>query len=131
MEGELIIVAFISTCGTIIGLQMMMRNWIKKQEVKYKYDVKKVKLRNKAKARLQEQQMPPASNSSGLLSLLGSLDPDTVGALKDKFLDDAEQSGTLTDTLLGFAEENPELVKSFLSGLSQKNKNEEGNTGLY
>ena len=119
MEGELIIVSIITTIGMLLGMWILNQNWFKRQEVKYRYQLKRAKLSKKISVPVKEE--PTTIGTLGqLLPLLKNLDGDQISALADRFLGEGDASGIEGDALGGllqFAEKNPSLVKSFLDGL--------------
>jgi len=125
MEGELIIVSIISGVMFIIGTQMLMRNWITRQKIKYGYQLKRAKMSKKLKEPVKDE--PTLTNSLGQLApILKNLDGDQINDLIDRFVgDDFDREpiggGGITDGLLQYAQEHPEIVQNILGGL---NKNE-------
>ena len=132
MEGELIIVALISTMGGLFGLYLVNQNWFKRQEIKYRYQMKRAKLSQKMKVPVKEE-TGILDQASQWLPILKNLDSDQLGGLIDTFtggggggatpLDD-ESSG-LMDIL---DKVPPEVIDSFLKGLSKKEGG--GDTGF-
>lgn len=125
MEGELIFVSVISTIGGLIGLYMMQYNWTLRQKIKYGYQMKRAKLAKKLKTPVKEEESN-LSNISGLLPLLKNLDGDQISALADRFLDadiaeDSPMSG-LSDSLIKFATDNPEMVANIIDSVGGKKK---------
>jgi len=133
MEGELIFLGFLMLIGQIILLQMWQNNWFKKEN--FKINKSNVMATNKLQLRKLEKEMgltpgkmpkeeatglDKISGIAGLVPLLKGLDPDQVGALVDRFLGEgSSDSDDALSMLLGFADENPGVVKSFLEGLGQ------------
>lgn len=139
MEGELIFLGFIMLIGQIILLQMWNNNWFKKEN--FKIQKSNVLAENKLKLRKLEKEMglnptkggkteeKSALNKLGgladLLPLLKVLDEDQLSALVDRFIGSGgeeteydEEEG-LVGTLMGYAEEHPDVVKGLLEGISK------------
>lgn len=138
MEGELIFLGFIMLIGQIILLQMWNNNWFKKEN--FKIQKSNVMAENKLKLRKLEQEMglKPSKKAAteekstlgklgglaDLLPLLKMLDEDQLSGLVDRFIGgtdtgDEEQDEGLVGTLMGYAEENPDVVKGLLEGISK------------
>jgi len=134
MEGEIIIVALISTFGMIISIMLWNHNWFKRLDAKYKYQLKRTKLSQKLKAPIKEEKSG-FDTFRDILPLLKNLDSEQLGALADKFLEgdlEPTSGGGIGDLIIDYAESHPEAVKSFLEGLSggKKEKSESGETGF-
>jgi len=120
LDGELIIVALISTLGGLGGLWIINQNWFKRQEVKYRYQMRRAKLSQKYKTPVKEEKST-LGVIGDLAPLLRNLDSDQIGALADRFLGgdiDTGAEGNALDGLLSFAQDNPEIVNGFLKGLN-------------
>lgn len=138
MEGELIFLGFIMLIGQIILLQMWNNNWFKKEN--FKIQKSNVMAENKLKLRKLEKEMGLKPTKGGkteekstlnklgglaeLLPLLKMLDEDQLSGLVDRFIGgtdtgDEEQDEGLVDTLMGYAEEHPDVVKGLLEGISK------------
>lgn len=122
MEGELIIVTFISSIFGLIGLTMLNNNWFKRQKCKYDYQLKRAKLSRKISAPVQEE--PGAfDNLKTILPLLKGLDSDQIGALADRFLGGGEEiietgGGGLLDNI------PKPLIDAFMKGITDKSKDQ-------
>ena len=129
MEGEIIIASVIMTISTIISIQLIQKGWETRQKIKYKYQVKRAKMSNKLKRDLTppptvSETIKGAGNVAGLLK---NLDSDTLQDLADRFLGGSDEdlaggSGSTLDLLMGFAEENPDVVKGLIQGLGSGSK---------
>ena len=131
MDPTLIVVSIITTLGGLAGMYMLQFNWTKRLDLKHKYLIKRYELAGKKKISVSSIPEPvsPLSNMSALLPLLKNLDGDQIGALVDTFTgggfeEPLPKSEGITDTLLAFAEENPEVVKGILGGLTGGKKTE-------
>jgi len=137
MEGELIFVAIIMQVGTILTIffwsNLSLSKYFKKEN--FKTNLTNIRAENKIKLKKLERELgltisknenpePPStigqlSQLSHLLPLLKNLDGDQIGALVDKFLGGEEllpaESGGILDQI------PPELIESFLKGLSKEN----------
>lgn len=130
MDGEFIIVALISTMGGLFGLYLVNQNWFKRQEIKYRYQMKRAKLSQKMKVPVKEEKST-METIGGILPLLKGLDGDQIGALADRFLGGGEELPIEPEGLLGLLDNiPPELIQSFLKGLAKKEgvEPETGNT---
>ena len=114
---------------------MLNQNWLRRQEVKYQYQIKRAKLTNKykkeGKASLTPKEEGGALSSfKSLLPVLSKLDGDQVSDLADKFLGTGEvgEGSGMTDLVLDFAEHNPEMVSAFLKGIGKTKEAVSGET---
>jgi len=128
---EFIIVAIIMLIGQVILMWMWQQNWFKKEN--FKIQKSNLMAQNKLQIRKMEKELgltnvksvvappepPPLGGIGQLLPLLKGLDGEQLSGLIDKFVPSSEErSGGAIDTLLGFAEENPEMVQGLLKGLT-------------
>ena len=140
-DAGLIAVSIISLAGMVLLFTMNNSMWFKKQN--FKVDIFNVKATNKLNLRKLEKEMgltpskssPPTPSPLGgiekLLPLLKNLDADALGGLIEAYtgLTTEEGSeGTMLDTMLGYAEDHPEIVKGLLSGLTGGAKDENEQT---
>jgi len=132
MDNAIIVVAIITTLGGLAGMYMMQYNWTKRLDLKHKYLIKRYDLSQKKKLPISSVPDPvsPLSSVSQLLPLLKNLDGDQIGSLVDTFTgggyeEPLPKNEGITDTLLAFAEENPEVVKGILGGLTSGKKTEQ------
>lgn len=128
---ELIVVSIIILIGQVILMWMWQQNWFKKEN--FKIQKSNVMAQNKLQIRKMEKELgltnvkssvappelPPLGGIGQLLPLLKGLDGDQLSGLIDKFVPGSEErsSGPI-DTLLEFAEDNPEMVQGLLKGLT-------------
>lgn len=133
-DGGLIAMGLISLAGMVLLFTMNNSMWFKKQN--FKVDIFNVKAQNKLNLRKLERDMglttskasvikettsPSLGGIEKLLPLLKNLDSDQLGGLLEAYTGlTAEEGaeGTMLDTLLGYAEEHPEIVKGLLDGLT-------------
>jgi len=116
--------ALIMTVGGIVGAiittQMWQMNWFKKENFKIKKLERELGLQNVSKP------IPSHNEQTNILSslapILKNLDGDQLGALAEKFLggdgNPETPSDSVIDSLMGFAQDNPEVVQGLLQGLS-------------
>jgi hypothetical protein len=126
MEGELIIVSVISLIGCIIVTQLFNHNWFRRQNMKYGHEANMYKLR-KSYSQTKTPPSAPASspislanNLPEILKLVRGLDPDQLGSLLDIVGGGSIEAEpeTASDILSTLIRENPELVQSFVKGLT-------------
>lgn len=99
---------------------MIQINWTKRQEIKYRYQLKRAKQTAKLKTPVKEQPTM-LSNLGGLLPILKNLDADQIGILADRFLGEPESgSDDVVGSLIDFASNNPEVVEGFLKGIGAR-----------
>ena len=115
-EYAIIIVSIISVLGTIGAIQVMQRNWYRREEIKYKYDVKRARLRQKGK---QIAARSP-SGAGDWIDKLKGLNPDTINSILD-FVSGSEEQPENIDEL---AQLLP-LAKGFLQGYQGKKETED------
>jgi len=111
---------------------MLQINWTKRQQIKYNYQLKRAKMTKKLKEPVKEE--PTIAGSLGTLApLLKNLDGEQIGSLVDKFTgnnyDDEPLGGGLTDGLINFVQDNPEVVQKFLGGINKDGEKEKGHKG--
>jgi hypothetical protein len=128
MEGELIVMSFISLIGTVIILQLRDRAYFKKQNFKLQLDT--VKAENRLKLKKLEREMGITSGSkkteggsgegiAALLPLLKNLDPEQLTGLLDML------PGSAGGDLGSWIQDNPEIIKTFLDNFTQGAKTKE------
>jgi len=137
----LIIGSFISLIGFLIFQERSVKNYFRKEN--FKLQKSNIMAENKLKLKKLEREMGlTGSNSTvtkeentgigGLLPLLKNLDSDTITNLLPLLSGgggDGSAPEGLTESLLNFAEENPEIVKGLLDGLKIGKPKEEEFTG--
>ena len=127
---QLIIVSIISTIGGLFGIWLINQNWFKRQEVKYKYKLRELKERGKQKLPKNAPESPSLLGNAGtLLNLVRGLDPDQIGTLID-IVGGNETPESGGDFLTDLVQNNPELVQSFINGLTKGNKSDEQKPGF-
>lgn len=138
----LLALGFLMLVGQIIMLLLWQAGWFKKE--RFKIEKSNIMAQNKLQLRKMERDLglgkskniQPAEKPGlldtvgGLLPVLKNLEADQIGQLIELlsgggFAEREELSGL--DSLMGFAEKNPEIVKGFLEGLTKpKNTNQSG-----
>lgn len=125
MDGELIVVALISTMGMVVTIQLLQHNWYKKENFRVK--IKNINAENRIKLKKLERELglkgetraaaadskSPLDNLGGLLSIAKELEPDQLRAVIDMFT-----SGELGGEGGEYSELMP-LVKGFLEGMNK------------
>lgn len=115
---EIIVMSIFTIIGTVVIMQFSFINWVKKKRIDYDYELRKIRLRRK-------KQQAPKNKPLGVLDYvdkLKGLNPDMVNAVLDYVGGGTEEPSGIEDSILGFAKENPEIVKSFLEGLGSGHK---------
>lgn len=140
MDGALILVSIIGTIGALAGMYMLQYNWTQRLKLKHAYLIKRYDLASKKKIPASSVPEPASSlsNVSSLLPLLKNLDGDQIGSIVEAFTgasggfeEPLPRNEGITDTLLQFAEENPDVVKGILGGLSGGKKTEAKQIGEF
>jgi hypothetical protein len=153
MDEAFIVVSVISGIFGIIGLLMINRFWFIKERFKFDMDTRKKEadLNFKKMRRdlgldskpnvppaFQTSSSSPLENIAPLLSLAKNLTPETIenlqgllGGLSGGDTGGGSEEGGISgiDSLLDFANKNPEIVKGFMSGIQNK-KAGGGNDGF-
>jgi len=132
MASDLIFLAATIVGGIfgLIGLQLMQQNWFKREDLKYKFDVKRAKLRAK---KIPVKATSTPSSPLDWLQTIKQLDPEMVHNLVDTISgsgNEIEQDpggGGIGAGLMKFAESNPEMVQNFLAGLQKQQGEQQGN----
>jgi len=137
MEGEYIIITIISTLGGLCGLMLINHNWFKRQEIKYKYDIKRYRLKknfNNLSSSTTFSSVPstePSLKSSAIGALLKNIPAEQLEGLIEKFLPDAAESGegSPLEQLIayGLSEDGKPLRDMVIKGLTEKSSS--GNKG--
>jgi hypothetical protein len=143
MEGELVIVSIISMAGMILVTQLWQMNWFKRENFKIQkkniMDENKIKLdqlkkemglpSRRKKALGPELDLDSSNIFIKLLPLIKKLDGEQISSLVERFmpesLEDTGGTGGPLDLVLNYAEEHPDVVKSFLDGIGSKTQAEE------
>ena len=114
---SIIIGSFISLIGMIIILERNTVNWFKKEN--WKMQKTNIMNENRIKLRKMEKELgltkTPIKTESSIPSGL-------IGELVNTYLQNQSESGGggLQDIIGGFIENNPEIVESFVKGLTKK-----------
>jgi len=139
-DGGLIAMSLILLAGMVLLFTMNNSMWFKKQN--FKVEIFNVKATNKLNLDKLRKEMglgkaaatPPAPSPLGgiekLLPLLKGLDPETLSGLVETYTgltqDEGGTGGGMIDTLLGYAEDHPEMVQGLLKGLTGGENEEQG-----
>lgn len=122
----LIAVSFISGVMGLIGIQLLQHNWYRREALKFKFDVKRAKLK---RDNLPIKKTSTPSSPSDWLEQIKKINPDTLHELIDTFSgeggEDIESGDDLTKIITNVAKNNPELVQKFLGNIGKGNKEEE------
>jgi len=116
---EIVLATFIGGVMSIIGVMLLNRNWYKRKEMEYKYNIKRFKLGKRYK--LQERDLPKKSEPNWL-EIIGKLDKSQIGNLIDMIPEDVDDEGDILGSIIQYAQNNPELVQNLLGGLMGKPK---------
>jgi len=116
---EIVLATFIGGVMSIIGVMLLNRNWYKRKEMEYKYNIKRFKLGKRYK--LQERDLPKKSEPNWL-EIIGKLDKSQIGNLVDMIPEDVDDEGDILGSIIQYAQNNPELVQNLLGGLMGKPK---------
>jgi len=127
--------------GTVLLMNLF---WYKKERFKVEMGFLKKKNDLEFKKLAQEYGLPikkssevspVSSESRGVLGdilpeIIGKLPPETLADLVDRFLPRPDEGGEgeVSDMLLQFAQDNPEIVKSILGGIKLGTQNKQENS---
>jgi len=117
-EYVILAVSVVSGIFGLMGIQLLQQNWFKREDLKFKYDVKRAKLRRK---NLPVKKTSTPSSVTDWLSLIKGIDPDVAHNLIDGIQGDyTDQDGNpIADAVKGFVQSNPDMVMNFLNGIGQ------------
>jgi hypothetical protein len=105
---------------SVLGLLLYQHGVYKKLSIEHDYNIKRFKLGKRYK--LKERELPKAQNK-GWLDIAKNLNPNQISQLLD-FLPDnpglTEESEGFEGILSDLIQNNPELVKGFIDGISNK-----------
>jgi len=136
MDESLIVVSIVSGLFTLAGISLLNHNWFKRESFKFdiSFDRKKHDLELKKMARDMGLTSPTKSSiastqdraPSSILDFAKNLHPDQIAAIAEILTgqptEDQVAGGIMPDGMEGlidFATKNPDVVKSFLSGLTK------------
>ena len=119
-----IAVSVISGVFGLMAISLMQHNWFRREDLKYKYDLRR------AKARAKGTPVKKSSTPSGVgdwIQLLKGVNPETAHLLIDSFggSESSEEPEDMVDKIVDMASKNPELVEKFLKGVSPGKTEEE------
>ena len=122
-------IAVISGIFGLISIQMLQQNWYKREDLKYKFDVKRARMRRK---NIPIKQTSTPTSPTDWIDTIKKLNPDILHGLIDSVTDnksvegDFEESEGIEGTIMNIARNNPELVQNFLNGLQQGKTGQKG-----
>jgi len=112
-------ISVISGIFGLIGIQLLQQNWFKREDLKFKYDVKRARFRSK---NIPVKKTSTPTGAMDWIAALKTVDPDVLHGLINGISGaggealNEEETG-IEDTILNFAKSNPEMVKKFLDGI--------------
>lgn len=129
MGMEIVYATLISSFFGILGLMLFQHNKEKNMELKKKYEIELFKLKKRESRK--DKRLASTINTkpeSSLLDLAKNIDSNKIGGIlealqgKDDYEDEQDEMlGGIGDIIA----KNPDLVQSFLGGLSKKKDNNE------
>ena len=133
-EYGLIAVSVISGIFGLIGLQMLQQNWYKREDLKYKFDVKRAKLRRK---NVPVKATSTPTSASDWLDTIKKIDPNIAHDFIDAITPTSAVDGDYEEgsgeglqgaagSLVNFAKNNPAMVENFLKGLNDSKGSQQG-----
>jgi hypothetical protein len=137
MDEAFVLVSIISGIFGLIGLELISHNWFKKE--RFKFEVFNLKKRQDLELKKMARDMglsstpPPhtkstaaGDNISSLLDMAKGLSPEALSSIADIIqgrLGGGEGEGEIVpegmEGLIDFAVKNPDIVKSFMGGMSK------------
>jgi hypothetical protein len=137
MDEAFVLVSIISGIFGLIGLELISHNWFKKE--RFKFEVFNLKKRQDLELKKMARDMglsstpPPhtkstaaSDNIGSLLEMAKGLSPDALVSIADIIqgrLGGGEGEGEIVpegmEGLIDFAVKNPDIVKSFMGGMSK------------
>lgn len=119
-EYVLLGISIISGIFGLIGIQLLQQNWFKREDLKFKYDVKRARFRSK---NVPVKKTSSPTGAMDWIAALKTVDPDVLHGLINGISgggsEDLESEGSgIEDSILNFAKSNPEMVKKFLDGVT-------------
>lgn len=139
-DAGMIAVSLISLAGMVLLFVLNTNNWFKKEN--FKIQKKAVMDENRIKIKKLEREFgitgatkpyqetqTPLEAGGNLLNLAKNLNPDQLQGLADKFLNPEEKDydapPSTIESLLEFANNNPEIAQQFLQGITKKGEDTE------
>jgi len=118
-EYVLLGISVISGIFGLIGIQLLQQNWFKREDLKFKYDVKRARFRSK---NIAVKKTSSPSGAMDWIAALKTVDPEVLHGLINGISGSGgeslnEEESGIEDTILNFAKSNPEMVKKFLDGI--------------
>ena len=121
-EYVILIISFISGVFGLIGIQLLQHNWFKREDMKFKFDLKRAKIRAK---NIPVKKTSTPTGAMDWLTELKKVNPDTLHELIDTFGGGGErEEGDVTEILGNIVKNNPEMVQKFLGSMGKDNKGE-------
>jgi len=130
---DLIIVALISTAGFLTGLVYLDKSFYRRLQWRKDYEMEMLKLKQKLstknkKLANQLKTTAPKGTIRGVMdwiNILKDLNPEAISALINLMpsseLEEIEEEGSdLVSIIASYADKNPDIVKSFIDGISSK-----------
>jgi len=139
----MITVSIISLAGMVLLFALNNSTWFKKENFKIQkkivMDENRIKLKKLEKemgivgGKPYQEPQTPLETGSNLLSVLKNLDGEQIQGLADKFLKPEDQQEydsppSTMESLLDFANNNPEIAQQFLKGVTSAKKDETDET---
>lgn len=128
MEGELIIVSFISLAGMVLMYTINNANWFKRENFKMQRTNILAENRLKLKKLAKELDVTignPIKEEKGILDSIKGLDKDKIAGILGMLQGSEDLEDTpegIEGAIMNFASKNPELVNKFISGFGSAKK---------
>lgn len=130
---EIIIVAIITTIGMFISILLLDHSFFRR--LKWKQDFEMAMLKVKKKEMRKDRQIAnsiktkaPTGKIENLINMVKLLDneglQDLLGLLPKGVAEGVEGEGGILDVIIDYAEDNPDIVKKFVEGLTGGGKKE-------
>jgi len=125
---SIIIGSFVSLMGMIIILQLNTRNWFKKENFK----MQKTNIMNENRLKLRKLEKDMGLQKSKITTGEGGVNGIIGEVISNYVKDKGGDTGGLGGLIGDFLEDNPEVVKSFIEGFTNKDGNSSNqNTRLF